>query len=369
MITLSELRIAEDAFFGARLNYYKPSLYPLIEDAFSENSLYGEETERKMESVLAAGNRKRAHLMLLKKDFQALGKQMEKLPKEFDENIWRDMLPRIREEVRGVLGLDFKPRGLFFQDRFPEGLLAFEKKGASSVTVFEGQRDAGIYFLNKRVSSFFTPILLIHEQLHSCMSQNKSKEQMYIEWFEEGLCMWYSMLIYHKITKNIDVIKLYRERSYIYSKVKPEFNFSKRYYEYMKIFSRLFLAGGPKLIGKMMLAYMSNQRKEINSYLKKSLPIAYVPQSPIEQELTQFAIEVEPEKVTPLEYLVMTAAKNPIFLEDLQKKTKAPDEVLAKVLMRMQIKGLVIMKEAKLEVNWRKLDLLEGGLLKPVYPA
>jgi hypothetical protein len=83
------------------------------------------------------------------------------------------------------------------------------------------------------VSSFFTPILLIHKQRHSCLSDNKDKNQMYIEWFEHGLCQWYSLKIYYELTKNMDVLKYYRQRCYIFSRAKDEHNFTKRYYEYM----------------------------------------------------------------------------------------------------------------------------------------
>ena len=58
-------------------------------------------------------------------------------------------------KIPGPGGYRYKPIALkldyvdSFEERFPEGLIGFEKKGASSVTIFEGHKDAGIYFLNK----------------------------------------------------------------------------------------------------------------------------------------------------------------------------------------------------------------------------
>ena len=368
MINLSEQRVLEDTFFKANLVYYKPSLHSHFTLYFHEDQEYSENTDIKLKHFLK-GDKDMAFNKVLKKDIATLQKEIKNTPKQFDEKLWRGMLPKIRDEVKKTLGLDFKPRSIFFNDTFPAGLIAFEKKGASSVTIFEGQKDAGIYFLNKRVSSFFTPILMIHEQIHSCLSQNKTKEQMYIEWFEEGLAQWFSLLIYYNITKNMEVIKLYRERSYIFSRVKNEHNFTRRYYEYMKIMSRLYLSGGPKLIGEILMKYLTNDRKKVNSYLDYDKGIKYVPKEEIESFLVKFTDVYEPEKLPPIEYLILKESVQPKTVEELAQKTKAPVGLIQKAGFALRFKGMIIVNEEnKIEINWRKLDLFEKDLIKPFWP-
>ena len=177
MINISELKVIEDTFLKTKINYYKPSIYVLLDRHFHEANEYSEATIVKLKN-LVKGNKDMAYNKLLSEDTKSMIKEIENTPKQFDEKLWREMLPRIREEVKKMLGLEFKTRPVFFENKFPEGLISFELKGASSLTIFEGQKDSGIYFLNKRVSSLFTPIFLIHEELHSCLSQNKSKEQI-----------------------------------------------------------------------------------------------------------------------------------------------------------------------------------------------
>ncbi|MBT3720265.1 hypothetical protein HN789_04445 [archaeon] len=368
MITISELRVIEDTFFKSNLVYYKPSIYKLLDKYFKEENEYSEATDVKLKNLIKTDNIM-AYNNILKGDVKKLRKELKTTPKQFDENLWRGMLPKIRDLVVKNLGMDFKPRSVFFEDSFPEGLGGFEAKGASSITIFEGNKDAGIYFLNKRISSFFSPILLIHEQLHSCLSQNKDKNQMYIEWFEEGLCQWYSLKIYFELTKNKNVLEYYKHRCYIFSKAKDEHNFTKRYYEYMKIFSKLYLHGGQKLIGKMLLDYLANKRNNVNSYLTKKLPVKEIPKSDIEQYLVSFAVEVEPEKIPPVEYLVLKEITIPKTIEEISKKIKVPVDFLQKVVFALHLKGMVVMKdEKKIEMNWRKKDLFEKDLIKPFWP-
>ena len=366
MIQLSELKAVEDAFFRTKITYYKPSIYKLISRHFREENDFSEATFVKLKNLIKTNN-VLAYNTILKKDIKHLEKSLKEFPRHFDEGLWRDMLPKIREEVKATLGMDFKTRSIFFEKSFPPGLLGFEKKGASSVTIFEGQEGAGIYFLNKRVSAFFTPILMIHEQLHSCLSQNKDKSQMYIEWFEEGLCQWYSLKIYHNLTKNMDVLNYYKERSYIYSKVKDEHNFTKRYYEYMKVFSKLYMHGGDRLIGQILLEYLSNNREGVNNYLDMKLPAKHLPKTEPDNYLVGFAEEFEPEKVPPVEYLILLAARQPLTIPELSKKVKVPEEFLKKVLIALSIKGMVILRD-KVEINWRKKDLLEKSLIMPFWP-
>ncbi|MBD3204417.1 hypothetical protein GF327_09070, partial [Candidatus Woesearchaeota archaeon] len=368
MIKLSEFRVIEDAFFNTDLEYYKPSVLSFLEENFSENQEFSETGIAKLNKLAIQTNEK-AHDLILRHDLESIKEQLDKTPKEFDQEIWRDYLPEIREKIKNLLGIDFKPRSIFFEKAFPPGLFIFEKKGASSVTIFEGQPNAGIYFLNKRISSFFTPILLIHEQIHSCLSQNKSKDQIYIEWFEEGLCQWYSMMIYYELTNNKKVIDLYKERNYIYSKTKPEYNFTRRYFEYMKIFEHLFLHGGPKLIGKILVKYLSNERDKVNTYLNfADLKIKYQPSSEIEDMLLKFTAVIEPEKITPLEYLILKSIKKPKTIKTLSVMIDAPEEVIKKGILRLKLKGMIVIKEKFVEINWRKQDLLENGLIKAVYP-
>ena len=368
MINLSELRVIEDTFFKTKLGYYKPSMYKILDKNFNEENDYSEATDIKLKNLVKTNN-VMAYNTILKEDIKKLKKELKDTPKQFDDKLWREMLPKIRDEVKKTLGMNFKTRSIFFEDSFPQGLISFEKKGASSVTIFEGNKDAGIYFLNKRISSFFTPILLIHEQLHSCLSQNKNKEQMYIEWFEEGLCQWYSLKLYYDLTKNFDVLKYYRQRCYIFNKVKDEHNFTRRYFEYMKIFARLYLQGGQKLIGQLLMEYLSNNREKVNSYLEvDELPIEYMPKTKLENFLIKFSFMVEPEKVPPVEYLVLREVVKPKTVEEISKKIKVPENFLKKVIFALHFKGMIIMKENKIEINWRKKDLFEKNLIKPFWP-
>ncbi|MFH2020954.1 MAG: hypothetical protein ABIJ34_06045 [archaeon] len=368
MINVSELKIMEDTFFKAKQTYYKPSIYELLEKHFKEENEYSEASVVKLKN-LASDESVLAYNEILKEDISELQLELETTPKQFDESLWRDMLPKIREEVKKILGMDFKTRSIFFQDKFPEGLIGFEKKGASSVTIFEGNKDAGIYFLNKRVSSFFTPILMIHEQLHSCLSQNKTKDQMYIEWFEEGLCQWYSLKIYYELTKNFEVLKYYKERSIIFSKTKDEHNFTKRYFEYMKIFSRLYLKGGQKQIGKILLKYLANDRDGVNSYLDvENLSVEYKTKDELENFLINFTFHLEPEKLPPVEYLILRESIKPKSMQEISTKLNIPFELLDKILFVLHMKGMIIIKETKIEINWRKKDLFEKGLIAPFWP-
>lgn len=368
MINISELRVIEDTFFKTNMTYYKPSIYQLLEKYFKEENEYSDATDIKLKNLVKIGNIM-AYNTILKEDVKLLKKEISSTPKQFDETLWRDMLPQIRDLVKKNLGMEFKTRSVFFEDSFPEGLEGFEAKGASSITIFEGNKDAGIYFLNKRVSSFFTPILMIHEQLHSCLSQNKDKKQIYIEWFEEGLCQWYSLKIYHELTKNMDVLNCYKQRCYIFSKAKEEHNFTRRYYEYMKLFSRLYLNGGQKLIGKILMDYLSNNREEVNKYLTESLPVKEIPKSELANFLVSFSTEIEPENIPPVEYLVLREVVKPKTLEEISKKIKVPQEFLNRVIFALHLKGMVVMKdEEHFEINWRKKDLFEKNLIKPFWP-
>jgi hypothetical protein len=192
---------------------------------------------------------------------------------------------------------------------------------------------------------------------------------MYIEWFEEGLCQWYSLKIYYEMTKNLDILRLYQQRAYIYSKIKDEHNFTKRYYEYMKLFARLYLAGGEKLIGKMLIDYMANQREDVNKYLETdNLKMKNLPKDEIDSYLVNFTFCVEPEKLHPLEYLILRELLSPKSLEELLVKIKAPQNVINQALVELNLKGMIVGKNEKIEINWRKKDLFDRKLIMPYWP-
>ncbi|MEM3374151.1 MAG: hypothetical protein QXE31_02925 [Candidatus Woesearchaeota archaeon] len=368
MINLSELKVIEDAFFRSNLNYYKPSLYNLIEKHFKEENEFSEATIVKLNNIIQE-KKEHAHNLLLKRDLDKIKDALKHSQKQFDDQLWKDMLPKIREEIKKTLGLNFKPRPLYFEEHFPHGLISFELKGASSITIFEGQENSGIYFLKKRVSSF-TPILLIHEQIHTCLSQNKTKDQIYIEWFEEGITQWFSIKIFYNLTKNIDLLNTFKERYFIYSKVKDENNLTKRYYEYMKIMSRIFLHGGDKFIAKIFLDYMSNNREKVNKYLDiKKLNIKKKPKTEIENFLVNFTFEIEPEKLPPIEYIILEKTIKPKTIESIFREIKAPQQLIEAAIFALNLKGFIFLKNNIIEINWRKKDLFEKGLIKPFWPV
>ena len=81
-----------------------------------------------------------------------------------------------------------------------------------------------------------------------------------------------------------------------------------------------------------------------------------------------FTSIIDPEKITPLEYLILKTAKKPKTIGTLSMLLNAPEEVIKKGLFRLQLKGMIIIKGEFVEINWRKLDLMDYGLVKPVFP-
>ncbi len=373
MIELSELKVVENAFLRRNTEYDKPSFYPFIERNFSENKLFNETTKQKFTGLLATTNDHLAHNVVLHKDLTAIQKSISKKDLVFDEKAWIKKMPLVRQKIERELGLRFTPKEISFCDSFPASSKNLEQRGASAITVFEGSEGAGIYFLKRRVDMTSTAIHLIHEQIHTCFSQNKDKEQIFMEWFEEGLAILYSLKIYYEVTSDMKTLQAYRSRSWIYSRVKPEWDFTKRYFEYMKIISRIFLAGGFKLLTQLQQLYLSKQREKINTYLEKiedgSLKITYIPKNDFEQFIANYGVVIEPEQITPLEYRIVTTLKKPQTIEEISTAICAPLDVTKNALNHLFGKGVcLVVKENKIDINWRKQDLFEKGLLKPIFP-
>jgi len=252
------------------LKYEKSSLYPFISRNFSENRVFDNQSERKLEALIEQSSKDfLAHNVLLSQDLKTIKNSISEKDLNFDVEFWKSNLPKIKEMISRNLGLDFELRDVVFCDSFPQGHENLEQRGASTITVFEGNENAGIYYLKKRIDNTSTPIHIIHEQIHTCLSQNKDEKQIFIEWFEEGIAIIFSLLIFYEITEDTETLNAYKTRSFIFSKVKPEWDFTKRYYEYMKIMSRIFLAGGFDLIKQLLSKYLENDRAFVNSYLEK----------------------------------------------------------------------------------------------------
>jgi hypothetical protein len=119
----------------------------------------------------------------------------------------------------------------------------------------------------------------------------------------------------------------------------------------------------------MLIDYFANKRTEINKYLSERLPIKHLPKKDIEQFLVRFAFEIEPEKIPPVEYLVMRAASKPVSIEELSEKVNVPVNFLQHVIFALHMKGMIVMKQdKKIEMNWRKKDLFEKKMIKPFWP-
>ena len=132
--------------------------------------------------------------------------------------------------------------------------------------------------------------------------------------------------------------------------------------------SSLFLQSGPNLIGKLMIAYLGNNREKVNSYLTNELKIRYKPSTEIEDFLTGYTFCIEPEKLPPVEYLILRKSLKPIELEKIPEKINAPPEIVKKAILELQLKGMIFIKEDKIEINWRKKDLFEKKMIKPYWP-
>lgn len=374
MVKISELKLIENVFFRQTLKYIKSSLYPFIFKKFSEDKLFETDSLEKIDALIEETSKDNlAHNVLLNQDLQTIRKNITKRDLNFDSKFWTLKLAEIKNMISQHLDLDFKIRDVRFCDSFPEEHENLEQRGASTITVFEGNKNAGIYYLNKRVDNVSTAIHIIHEQIHTCLSQNKDKDQTFMEWFEEGICIIYSLMIYYELTNDIETLNAYKTRSFIFSKVKPEWDFTKRYYEYMKIMSRIFLAGGFDLIKDLLKKYLNKDRKAINEYLRKiqsnELSIKYIPENQIENFIATYFNILEPEQITPLEFIIVESLNKPKSIEDISKEINAPEEVTKNALGRLFGKGICIMvKDNKIDVIWRKKDLFDLDLIKPIFP-
>jgi hypothetical protein len=374
MVKISELKLIENAFFRQNLKYNKSSLYPFISKNFTEDKLFETDSLEKMDKLIEeTAKDELAHNVLLNQDLQKLRKSITKKDLDFDSKFWISKLPEIKEKISEQLNLDFKIKNIVFCDSFPNEYKNLEQRGASTITVFEGNKNAGIYYLNKRVDNVSTAIHIIHEQIHTCLSQNKDKDQTFIEWFEEGIAIIYSMLIYYEITQDIETLNTYKTRSFIFSKVKPEWDFTKRYYEYMKIMSRIFLAGGFDLIQDLLKKYINKDIKAINEYLRRiqsnELLINYIPKNKLENFIATYFNILEPEQITPLEFVIVESLNKPKSINEISKEINASEDVTKNALGRLFGKGICIMvKDNKIDVIWRKKDLFDLDLIKPLFP-
>ena len=372
MIQLSELKAVEDVFFRIGLKYNKSSLYPFIEKNFSEDKFFDEESQKKILKILENSKDNLAHNVLLNMDISRINEHVKQC--KFDDKFWIEKLPQIRQKIQKHLKMKFKVRDICFCDSFPDQYKNYEVRGASTITIFENQKNPGIHFLNKRIDNTSTGIHIIHEEIHTCLSQNKNKDQMFMEWFEEGLAIIYSIIIYYELSKDIDTLNAYRTRSYIFSKVKPEWDYTKRYFEYMKIISRIFLQGGIELLDNLKVEYLKGNREKINSYLRNirnnTLNIKYTPKNEIENFIATFSNILEPEQITPLEYVIVECIKKkPKSIEQISKEINAPIDVTKNALNRLFVKGIcIVVKDNKIDIIWRKKDLFNEELIKPMFP-
>ncbi len=374
MVKISELKLIENTFFRQNLKYDKSSFYPFISKNFTEDKLFETDSLEKIDDLIdKTAKDKLAHNVLLNQDLKKLRKNITKKDLSFDSKFWISKLPEIKDKISQHLNLDFDIKDIVFCDSFPDEHKNLEQRGASTITIFEGNEHAGIYYLNKRVDNVSTAIHIIHEQIHTCLSQNKDNDQTFMEWFEEGVAIIYSMLIYYEITQDLETLNAYKSRSFIFSKVKPEWDFTKRYYEYMKIMSRIFLAGGFDLIQNLLKKYINKDRKAINECLRKiqsnKLLINYIPKNEIENFIATYFNILEPEQITPLEFLIVESLNKPKSIDEISKEINAPEDVTKNTLNRLFGKGICIMvKDNKVDVIWRKKDLFDLDLIKPVFP-
>lgn len=281
-------------------------------------------------------------------------------------------MPQIHKKIEKYLKLKFKPNPVLFVDEFFPEYKSYEMRGASAIAIPFGSEKEGVYFLKKRLDSSSFVIHIIHEQIHVCLSQNK-KKQVLIDWFEESVAIFYSILIYYELTKDMETIKAYQMRSYIFSKVKPQWDFSKRYFEYVKILTKIFLEGGFVLLEKLIQEYVNNKKDGLNKCLFKvqsdEVKIKYLPKNKIENFLIQFSNIVDSEQITPLEYLIVECLNKPKSIEEIAKLVNAPIQVTQNSVGSLVGKGVcLVLKDNKVDVDWRRKDLFDYGFMKPVWP-
>lgn len=371
MIDITELNIFEEILYKEDFCYIKPQLFLFLKQHFSYDNLFGSETKERFENIFEEHNNHFAENVLLKKDLIKIQSNISKELLSFDDKFWIDKTDEIKNKITEYTGIDFKPKEINFVDQYPKGFENNEQKGSSCITIFEGNENAGIYFLNKKINRVSTPIHIIHEQIHTCLSQNKTENQTFIEWFEEGIVVFLSLKIYYDITKDISSLKAYRDRSYIYNKAMPQWDYTKQYFEFMKIAPHIFYQDNGDLLRSCIKEYTSDNRDFISDVLKKDLNFELHPKvnEDIDSFLISFSDVLEGEIVGPLEYLILQNIETPKTIEELMELCKAPKEIIEQAANSLFAKNLIIMnKEKKLDVLWRKLDMIKFNFIKASMP-
>lgn len=116
---------------------------------------------------------------------------------------------------------------------------------------------------------------------------------------------------------------------------------------------------------------MSGNRKKVNNYLNKfySLKVNYTPEDEIENFIGTFSNVLNPEQITPLEYVIVECLNEPKKIETICVEINAPTKVVKNALNRLFGKGICTMvRDNKIDIRWRKKDLFEHGLIKPMFP-
>jgi hypothetical protein len=118
-----------------------------------------------------------------------------------------------------------------------------------------------------------------------------------------------------------------------------------------------------------MIDYMAGKRDKVNSYLDvSSLDIKSLPENELDNFLVNFSFAVEPEKLPPIEYIIMKLVEKPQPIVKVINSVKAPSELVKGAIIALQVKGMLFIKDNNIEMNWRKQDLFEKGLIKPFWP-
>jgi hypothetical protein len=126
-------------------------------------------------------------------------------------------------------------------------------------------------------------------------------------------------------------------------------------------------------LNNLIKAYLNNKREKINSYLdtiqNNELQIKYLPKNKIENLIANFSNIIEPEQITPLEYSIVECLNKPKKIEDISKEINAPIEITRNVLNRLFGKGIcIVVRDGNIDINWRKKDLFDKHLIKPIFP-
>lgn len=371
MIELSELSVFEDIIFSNNFSTYKPQLINFFNTIFSYNNNFNDDTKLKFKENYDKHNSHFAEDILFSETFEIIHSKINKESLFFNEDKWIKLIPDIKEKISYYLGLDFKSREIKFVDKYPKGHETHEEKGSSCITIFEGQENPGIYFLKKKLSNITSAIHIIHEQIHTCLSQNKDKEQYFCEWFEEGLAMFLSMKIYYDLTNDLETIKSYRERSFCFNKIKPQWDFAKQYFEYMKLFPSIFYSKTQSDFKALIKSYITSDRDKIKDVLRETLNnnMKLTTDNIIDTFLLNYSNYFESEILNPLEFIALKIINENYFeAEQLIKKLNAPEEIVNNIINSLFGKQFIIInKDKKLEIQWKKQHMLDLNQIKSYF--